>query len=183
MMDYTVRRAQMADFERITDIYAEARRFMREHGNASQWGNDRPSNEEVQADICRGKLYVIADDAEICAVFELNSDDEECYRRIEGEWLSPLPYVAIHKVASSFRHRGMLHRIVQYAKERSGHLKIDTHKDNIVMQNALSKEGFSRRGIIHIADGSPRIAYEYLKAHTDGVQRKDSGGIDGTQGA
>ena len=178
MMDYTVRRAEMADFERISGIYAEARRFMREHGNASQWGNDRPSEEEVKTDICLGRLYVIADGAEICAVFELNSDGDECYRRIEGEWLSPLPYVAIHKVASSFRHRGMLHRIVQFAKGRRGHLKIDTHADNLVMQNALSKEGFSRRGIIHLADGSPRIAYEYFAGTGEG-----KGGRDGTEGA
>ena len=72
----------------------------------------------------------------------------------------------------------MLHRIVQFAKERSGHLKIDTHADNLVMQNALSKEGFSRRGIIHLADGSPRIAYEYFAGTGEG-----KGGRDGTEGA
>ena len=30
------------------------------------------------------------------------------------------------------------------------------------MQQALQKQGFHRCGIIHIADGSPRIAYDLL---------------------
>ena len=144
---------------------------------------DRELYLEIRSEFLSAKADLRdASPAEICAVFELNSDGDECYRRIEGEWLSPLPYVAIHKVASSFRHRGMLHRIVQFAKERSGHLKIDTHADNLVMQNALSKEGFSRRGIIHLADGSPRIAYEYF-ARTGGAQCEGKGGRDGTEGA
>ena len=30
------------------------------------------------------------------------------------------------------------------------------------MQNAVKKEGFQRCGIIHVADGTPRIAYDKL---------------------
>jgi hypothetical protein len=30
------------------------------------------------------------------------------------------------------------------------------------MQHVVEKHGFSRRGIIYIADGTPRIAYERI---------------------
>lgn len=172
---FTVRRAKLSDYAQILDIYAEARRFMREHGNGTQWGDNRPTAEEIEADICRGELYLIADGQKLCAVFAFVRGEEQCYEKIEGEWLSPPPYAAIHKVASSFEYRGMLHRICEFAKGESDHLKIDTHSDNYVMQNALEKEGFSRRGIIHLSDGQPRIAYEYL---SDATRSKN--GTEGT---
>ena len=43
------------------------------------------------------------------------------------------------------------------------HLRIDTNEDNRVMQRTVEKAGFTRRGIIYIADGTPRIAYDLIK--------------------
>ena len=34
--------------------------------------------------------------------------------------------------------------------------------DNRAMRRSLERNGFQRRGVIHIADGTPRIAYEFL---------------------
>ena len=42
------------------------------------------------------------------------------------------------------------------------HLRIDTHRNNLVMQHVVEKHGFSRRGIIFVEDGTERIAYERL---------------------
>ena len=41
-------------------------------------------------------------------------------------------------------------------------LRADTHVDNKVMQHLLESEGFTRCGIIHVEDGTPRIAYQRL---------------------
>ena len=49
---------------------------------------------------------------------------------------------------------------VYQALSKCPNLRIDTHQDNKVMQHVVEKHGFTRRGIIYIADGSPRIAYE-----------------------
>ena len=51
---------------------------------------------------------------------------------------------------------------VEFCSEKISHLRIDTHEDNIVMQHLIIKNGFRKCGIIHIADGSPRIAYEKI---------------------
>ena len=40
-------------------------------------------------------------------------------------------------------------------------VRADTHKDNITMQNMLAKNGFVPCGIIHVENGSERIAYQY----------------------
>ena len=41
-------------------------------------------------------------------------------------------------------------------------MRADTHADNKVMQHLLESEGFTRCGIIHVADGTPRIAYQRM---------------------
>ena len=33
---------------------------------------------------------------------------------------------------------------------------------HLIMQRAIAKQGFQRSGIIHLANGSPRIAYDLL---------------------
>lgn len=161
-MSLTVRRATEADFGRVLKIYEGARKFMREHGNGAQWGEDRPTAEEISSDITDGVLYAISDGTELCAVFALVRGGEPYYADIEGEWLTDAPCLAVHRVASSFGRRGMLHEIMQFAKAQCGHLKIDTHADNYVMQNALSREGFVRRGWVTLPDGQRRIAYEFF---------------------
>ena len=40
--------------------------------------------------------------------------------------------------------------------------RADTHADNKIMQHLLEKNGFTRCGVIHVADGSPRFAYQKL---------------------
>ena len=42
-----------------------------------------------------------------------------------------------------------------------GNIRIDTHRDNRTMRHLIEKSGFARCGLIHVEDGSPRIAYQY----------------------
>jgi RimJ/RimL family protein N-acetyltransferase len=51
---------------------------------------------------------------------------------------------------------------LDWCKKQIAHIRIDTHHDNVVMQHVVQKAGFQRCGIIYIADGTPRIAYELL---------------------
>lgn len=53
--------------------------------------------------------------------------------------------------------RGLLSHAVAYARKRHQHLRIDTHRDNAVMQKAINKAGFVYCGIIHCRDGSDRL--------------------------
>ncbi|MGM9751313.1 MAG: hypothetical protein ACI3YY_03010 [Candidatus Cryptobacteroides sp.] len=41
-------------------------------------------------------------------------------------------------------------------------IRIDTHKDNVVMRNALLHEGYRYCGIIHCWNGSERLAYQLI---------------------
>ena len=53
-----IRKAKAQDLQEILKLYAQARTFMQETGNGSQWGTTYPPVEQVEADIREGKSYV-----------------------------------------------------------------------------------------------------------------------------
>lgn len=156
---YRVRRAVWADFDRILEIYALARKFMAQTGNPTQWGTNYPPLDMLEADIPAGNLYVVEDDA-IHGVFAYFSEPDPTYGYIEdGAWLDDSSYGTIHRVAAD-GSGGVFSAVLNFAQEQNPHVRIDTHHDNKVMQHVLEKHGFHRTGIIYLEDGDPRIAYE-----------------------
>lgn len=160
-LDYHVRLAMAADLPRIEEIYAYARDFMAQTGNPNQWGRTKPPAERLVQDIREGTLYVLESDG-IHGVFFFDIGEDPTYEKIyDGCWESDAPYGTIHRIAGD-GSGGVVKTAVAFAKEKISHLRIDTHADNKVMQHVVEKLGFLRRGIIYIADGSPRIAYEMV---------------------
>ena len=41
-------------------------------------------------------------------------------------------------------------------------IRIDTHRDNLIMQHNLLKHGFAYCGIIYLASGDTRLAYQRI---------------------
>ena len=159
-MNYTVRDAVSEDLVRIEEIYAYAREFMAKNGNPNQWGKTNPPHDWLVDDIEKNLLHVIEDENGIHGVFYFYIGQDPTYGEIEdGAWQSTAEYGTIHRIASD-GSGGILRTAVEFCKDLSSHIRIDTHHDNVVMQNAVARLGFLRSGIIHLANGSPRIAYE-----------------------
>ena len=154
-----IRKAEYTDNRRALDIYDSARRFMRSRGNAVQWVNGYPRRELIQSDIENGYCFV-CEEEDIHGVFAFILGEDPTYTVIEnGAWLNDRPYGTIHRIAGD-GSGGILRAAVEFGKQRTDYLRIDTHEDNIVMQRAVEKRGFRRCGTIYLADGSPRIAYD-----------------------
>lgn len=161
-MEYQIRKALSEDLPRIEEIYAYARKFMAENGNPNQWGNITPRTSLLEDDIEKGNLYVLVHDHVIHGVFYFYIGPDPTYGIIEdGQWRSDMPYGTIHRIAGD-GSGGVLAAAVAFGKQKINHLRIDTHEDNKIMQRAVVKYGFQRCGIIHLANGSPRIAYDLL---------------------
>lgn len=160
----TIRLADNNDLPVILEIYQTARKFMADNGNGTQWGDSYPPVDLVKSDMVKQQLYVITTDHIVHGVFVFMTEPEPNYKTIEsGAWLSDTPYRAIHRVASDGTQRGIVSRCMDYCKAQCSHLRIDTHENNLVMQHVLEKNGFKKCGIVHLENGSPRIAYEYLE--------------------
>ena len=161
-MQYTVRHAIDSDLNRIEEIYAYARSFMKDHGNPNQWGTSYPSQSMLWEDIENHRLYVVEAEGTIHGVFFFCIGEDACYNRIyEGQWRSDCPYGTIHRIAGD-GSGGILKAAVSFGNTQISHLRIDTHADNWVMQNAVAALGFSRRGIVYMEDDTPRIAYDLI---------------------
>lgn len=161
-MNYFVRPAGAEDMGQIEEIYSFARAFMAENGNPTQWGTANPARETLEADLERGNLYVVTERETIHGVFAFLLGDDPTYETIyDGAWHSDRPYGTIHRIAGD-GSGGIFRTALAFCRERCACLRIDTHRNNQVMQHVIEKAGFRRCGIIYIADGSPRIAYDLV---------------------
>ena len=160
-----IRKTRACEIDRLMDIYAHARRFMAEHGNPLQWGPTCwPPRRLLEEDVEKGRSYVCVHEGRIVGTFCFLSGEapEPCYENItEGAWRWPGPYGVVHRIASDGTVRGTGRFCLAWALEACGHLRIDTHGDNAVMQRMLEGMGFVRTGTVHVEeDDMPRLAYE-----------------------
>ncbi|MCR5678049.1 MAG: N-acetyltransferase [Agathobacter sp.] len=157
----SVRKATLKDYNIILQIYEIAREFMIRMGNPNQWKRTKPTAEQIRTDIDQGICHVIYDESGIHGVFALCLGDDPTYKIIEGgQWLNQNPYVTIHRIAGDQTVHGILRAAIDECNQYEDNIRIDTHKDNKVMQQALTKYGFKHCGVIYLLNGEPREAYQ-----------------------
>lgn len=157
-----IRNARVEDLDALMELYAKAKEFMKAHGNASQWTGGYPCRELLESDIEAGQLYVVEDSGKLNGVMALISGEDPTYRVIErGAWKWTEPYLTIHRIASSGARKGIFTEFLDFARSKSRSIRIDTKDTNVVMQNCLAAHGFQYAGIIHLANGDERLAFEF----------------------
>ena len=156
-----IRKTQPQEIPRLLEIYDHAKKFMREHGNPNQWNGAYPQPELLEQDITEGNSYVCEEDGEILGTFYFRQGIDPTYVTIyQGQWRNDAPYGVTHRICVAAHQRGVASFCLNWCFEQCGNLKIDTHRDNTVMQNLLQKNGFVYCGIIHLANGAERLAYQ-----------------------
>ena len=160
------RGANRFELDQIMEVYARARALMAQNGNPTQWGDNYPSRQLIEEDILSNRLFVCVINGELEAVFAFILGEDPTYKKIEdGQWLANGPYGTLHRLASAGHRPGVARMVIEWFLEHCESLRADTHADNKIMQHVLESNGFTRCGIIHVADGSPRIAYQKLGVH------------------
>ena len=166
-----VRPALMADLQSVMAVLDAARGIMRSEGNTSQWVNGYPSGDDVVADIADGHGFVVEDAREgsggaaaIVGYFAFIPSPEPTYSYIEGgEWLQPdAPYHVVHRIGSLPDAHGVFRSIMDWCFQRDRNIRIDTHRDNRIMQHCIDSYGFTFCGIIYLESGDPRLAYQKI---------------------
>ena len=133
-------------------------------GNATQWREGYPSLEAVQADIAQNGSFVIEENGRIVGYFAFLRSPEPTYAKIyDGQWLDDtLPYHVVHRIASRPDVHGIFRDIMDFCFANEQNIRIDTHRNNRIMQHNLEKHGFTYCGIILLASGDERLAYQRL---------------------
>ena len=130
--------------DEIMLVMDAAKGIMRQSGNMHQWGEGYPSEAVITADMERNGAFVIEDDDKVVGYFAFLQSPEPTYAKIyEGKWIDDVqPYHVVHRIASNIR--------------------IDTHRDNKIMQHNILKHGFTYCGIIYLLSGNERLAYQKM---------------------
>ena len=160
-----IRKVEAADTDSVLAVMQAARGIMRSSGNLHQWSDDYPSAGAIDRDRERGGGFVIEDDGRITGYFAFLPSPEPTYSYIEGgEWLDDsLPYHVIHRIASVPDAHGIFRDMLAWCAEREPNIRIDTHRDNRIMQHLLDTHGFTYCGIIYLASGDERLAYQRVR--------------------
>lgn len=161
---YTFVHATAAHLPVMQRLAAEARLIMRRSGNMHQWVDGYPQDEVLLDDIARGGSYLVLAGDEVVGTFAFLPGPDPTYAVIAGgRWLDvEQPYCVLHRIATTAASRGVLRAIVDFCFTRTQSLRIDTHRDNVIMRHLLAKLGFTRCGIIYLASGAERLAYQKL---------------------
>lgn len=159
-----IRKTKIEELPILLEMYEDARRFMKENGNPNQWRDTEPKEERVRQDIEDGDSYVCVEENQIVATFFYKIMDDPTYQVIvDGKWLDDSTYGVVHRITTNRKTKGAASFCMNWAMEQSGgHIRIDTHEDNIVMQKLLNKLGFQHCGTIFVANGDKRWAYEKI---------------------
>lgn len=157
-----IRPAIQGDLPAILSVLEAAKGIMRASGNLHQWTGGYPSQEIIVQDIANGYGHVLQEGGTIVAYFAFIPSPEPTYATIEGgAWLDDTrPYHVIHRIGSTPESHGVFRAIMDWCRERDPNLRIDTHQDNRIMQHCILSYGFRYCGIIHLANGDPRLAYQ-----------------------
>ncbi|MCD7938289.1 MAG: GNAT family N-acetyltransferase [Tannerellaceae bacterium] len=159
-----IRKATPGDLIPVMTVYDRAREFMKQTGNANQWINGYPSQELILQTIDEGNCYICLHEQVIVGAFYLSREPDPTYAHIyEGSWLDDTPYGVVHRLASTGTCKGVADFCLQWCFEQCGNIRVDTHEDNKVMQHILTKHGYTRCGIIYVANGTLRIAFQKIK--------------------
>lgn len=159
----TIRSACVNDLQDIMAVLEAAKGIMRASGNALQWTNGYPSEEVILEDIRQGHGFVVIQ-TRCVAYFAFIPSPEPTYARIDGgAWLDDtLPYHVVHRIASYPEVHGVFRTVMDWCFDRDRNIRIDTHRDNRIMQHVILDCGFSYCGIIYLASGDERLAYQKL---------------------
>ena len=146
------------------EVLSAAKKIMRSSGNLNQWTGGYPSEEAILGDIEKGCGYVVEDEGNIVGYFAFVPSPEPTYKNIyEGKWLDDsLPYHVIHRIGSFPEVHGVFKSIMDWCFSQDPNIRIDTHRDNTIMQHLILKEGFTWCGIIYLANGDERLAYQKI---------------------
>ena len=174
-MSYSIRKSSLSDLPALLLLAEAARGIMRRSGNMGQWVDGYPSAEVFRADIERGVSYLMLDESSMpVATFAFMPGPDPTYAQIfddrlpdgsllQGAWVDDVrPYAVVHRIASRPEAHGVMAALLDFCFRRSPNLRIDTHRDNVIMQHLMQRHGFTRCGIIYLTNGDERLAYQKI---------------------
>ena len=150
-------------------VLSDAREKMWREGR-DQWTADYPLPLDVKRDIDNGCAYVLDAGSGPVAYGAVIFTGEPAYAGItDGQWLSDLPFVVVHRLAVSpqWQGRGLAREFIRSVEKLAAErgfrsFRIDTREDNAAMIHLLLQSGFTKCGTVVLPVNKVRIGFEKL---------------------
>lgn len=159
------RLAKECDRSKILEIYISAAESLKKDG-VDQWqGVYTPSHKDIDEHIGID-LYVLEYCENIVCTACLIEGTDEFYEKIDGKWNTNIPYISIHKVATSSNYkrqnfaRKMMCFVEITARRKKVDLRIDTHENNEKMRQFILSSGYNYCGVVYLSGTLKRLAYD-----------------------
>ena len=150
------RKSELRDIPEMVGIINDAVAFLRDSG-VNQWQDGYPNEAVLKNDIALGRSYVLTDGGSVVGTVVLSFEKDHCYDDIDGKWLNDEPYAVIHRSAVSAKARGKgcgrrLYEECERLAAQNGfmNIRVDTHRDNKVMNTMLTQYGYTMCGTIFV---------------------------------
>lgn len=169
---YKFIKPSLSDMNIIQSLIKDAQAYLKQNG-VDQWQDGFPSVEVLEEDIKLRTSFLFCKNKIPVAFFVVSFDREEEYHHsLEGSLKLEGEYATIHRTAVSAQERsgGISHFLFDFAMYYAyingfEIMRIDTHKDNRIMQHIISREGFDYVELITLdpsRETMKRLVYERL---------------------
>ena len=167
---YEIKETKVEYLSVIMRIINMTKEVFAEEG-VDQWQKGYPKRDIFLQDIMKNESYTIFDEDCIIGTFMLSKDIEPTYKEIhQGHWLNSDKYAVIHRftIDPATRRQGLGIKTFQKIEtmlsidDSIKSIRVDTHQDNLGMPALLEQAGYKYLGIIYLASGDKRLAYEKL---------------------
>lgn len=165
------RNATLDEIDEVMNAVEDSRETLRLQGNG-QWQDGYPNRDDFINDINNGRLFAVTDEEDpniLVGVCALTYREEDYHHLYEGEWLTDLPYMVMHRVALKKEYRGKGYGkklfsvfVEQAKKEGYRSLRIDTHEGNAIMRHLISALGFKLCGKAILPPNKDRMVFELV---------------------
>lgn len=161
--------ATLENLDEIMGVIEDGRLALKELG-LPQWQDDYPNATVIQQDIEEKISYILLENNIIIGTVVLDSRGEPVYDTLVGSWQNnDKPYLTIHRMAvkRGLAHQGIgtvfLQLMERIALEQQiEQIRLDTHKDNHVMQRVAEKNGYHYAGTVNYGIDFDCVAFDKI---------------------
>ena len=165
----TLRKTATEDINQVMEVIEQGIAYLKSSG-VDQWQNNYPNEEIIKEDIVNGYGYVLEDEGKIVGTVALSFDGEPWYDDVyDGKWITNEDFLVIHRLAvnDNVRGKSAASDILRQAEKLCAlrgvkSIKIDTHEDNVIIQNFIKKNGFEYCGLVILGSEGKRLAFEKI---------------------
>lgn len=171
---FIFRPSTIADIPAIGIIINEAKQYLKEQGSPQWQDGHEPHEGVIREDIQKKASYVLTLEDEVVGTIALIAENDPVYEAIEGNWQGEGPYVSLHHVAVSQKHRGiglgknLLTLAIKQAQALGYEdIRIDTYPANQPMLSLIEKCGFTYCGMVYFPfEHGERKAFQLIQSLT-----------------